>query len=389
MPVSADWPGISSVVGEIYDSAIDPAHWPKALKSMCRLIGATHGAITTLNHEQRTIKFASAWGGDPIWMERLAKYAPLMPFYRLLPLLEVGDALNTSDMIERLGEPDALNGPFFKEWAEPAGFRDVAGSVILRSGTDIGMFTLHTPVSRDYVGSHDLAIARLLAPHVRRAVLISDLLEMRSHASATFEATLDMLSVAVVLTGPDLRVLYANPSAIKLFRSNGSLGSKGDKLRTSSPNADLALASAVYRGSTKEWQLGYGGVAVPITSHDGSRAIAHVLPLNSGPLRTGMAGSATTAVFLTSSGATAQPPFEALAGLFDLTPTEARVMLGVASGKNRAQIATSMSIAEETVKTHLARIFLKTHTKDQSGLARLVSSMTSPATAGSRPTDNF
>jgi DNA-binding CsgD family transcriptional regulator len=74
----------------------------------------------------------------------------------------------------------------------------------------------------------------------------------------------------------------------------------------------------------------------------------------------------------------APPPVEALAALYDLTPTEARVMVEIASGKNRAATALALGIADSTVKTHLARVFEKTGTSEQPELAKLVASLTPP-----------
>ena len=72
------------------------------------------------------------------------------------------------------------------------------------------------------------------------------------------------------------------------------------------------------------------------------------------------------------------PAVAALAALYELTPTEARVLVAIASGKNRAAAAVALGIADSTVKTHLTRIFEKTGTSEQSELAKLVASLTPP-----------
>jgi DNA-binding CsgD family transcriptional regulator len=102
-----------------------------------------------------------------------------------------------------------------------------------------------------------------------------------------------------------------------------------------------------------------------------------VLPLKSGKLRPGLSLGAVAAVFITGP-AEITPPFEALAALYDLTPAEARVLVEIASGKNRVESAAALGIADSTVKTHLARIFEKTATSEQSELTRLVARLTLP-----------
>ncbi|MGE0341326.1 MAG: helix-turn-helix transcriptional regulator, partial [Xanthobacteraceae bacterium] len=73
---------------------------------------------------------------------------------------------------------------------------------------------------------------------------------------------------------------------------------------------------------------------------------------------------------------------ETLIALFDLTPTEARVMVEISKGKNRSETAALLGIAPSTVKTHLSRVFEKTQTSKQYEIARLVARLTPPISSG-------
>jgi DNA-binding CsgD family transcriptional regulator/PAS domain-containing protein len=375
---------LASVIGKIYDSAVDPALWPGALEAACGLIGATLGSIGIYDFQRKSVSWASQWGGDPYWMELYAqKYAPMMPFWQTMNLYEVGEITNTRGLVERLGssEEEFLQSRFFKEWAKPAGYRDVAACTIMRSEHQLGAFQMHTPPTRDLVGPKEMAIAALLIPHVRRAVTISDLLNMRSIATAAFESTLDALAVAVVLVDADGRIRHANAAARAMMNAGDPILSHHGELRAGSSQATTVLATAIKRAATNETELGLAGIGVPVAGADGQPAIAHVLPLKSGTLRPDLSLGAIAAVFITPAQQTALPPAEALAALYELTPTEARVLLEIASGKNRAAAAESLGIADSTVKTHLARVFEKTHTSEQSELAKLVATMTPPIVA--------
>lgn len=378
---------LSTAIGKIYDSAIDPALWPEALEACCGLIGATLGAINLYDLQDQKKNFTARWGGDPYWIELLqSKYIKLDPFWEIYPTFEVGDVANTATLLKRLGaeEEDIRKLPFFTDWAEPAGYRDVAAGVLLRNSTRSGTFELHTPPTRDLVGPTELAIAALLNPHMRRAATIGDLLDMRSLATSAFEATLEVLSAAVVLVDASSRILYSNQSARTMFSAGDPVMSQRGVLVARETSATTAIRDAIARAAQDESELGYGGIGVPVRSRDPQTAlhsVAHVLPLKSGMLRPGLSLGAAAAVFITPSAENAAPPFEALAALYDLTPTEARVMIEIASGKNRATSATALGIADSTVKTHLARVFDKTRTSEQPELAKLVASLTSPAVA--------
>jgi DNA-binding CsgD family transcriptional regulator/PAS domain-containing protein len=379
---------LSDVIGKIYDSAVDPALWPLALEGACGLIGAAMGSLATYDLRRKSASWATQWGGDPYWLKLYEeKYAAMMPFWPALEFEEVGSIKNTSDMVEAIGgnEAEIRNSQFFTEWAQPAGLRDVAACVVAKVENKTAIFQLHTPPTRELVGPRDIAIANLLYPHVRRAILIGDLLDMKSIASAAFESALDTLAIAVVLCDAHGRIRHANAAAQTMLSAGAPIMSHEGELRASSPQATLSLTTAIARAASNESQIGHAGIGVPVTGPGGRPAIAHVLPLKSGALRPDLAPGAVAAVFVTPAQSNALPPVEALAALYELTPAEARVLVEIASGKNRAAAAQALGIADSTVKTHLTRVFEKTGTSEQSELAKLVASLAPPVAAQQTP----
>jgi DNA-binding CsgD family transcriptional regulator len=59
--------------------------------------------------------------------------------------------------------------------------------------------------------------------------------------------------------------------------------------------------------------------------------------------------------------------------LFDLTPAEARLAVGLAQGATFADLAVRFGVSENTLKTQLAQVFLKTETASQRDLMRRLS----------------
>jgi len=384
MKVDIDPETLSSVIGKIYDSAVDPALWPAALESMCGLIGGTFGYIGLFDTHNRTMTLPCYWGGDAEMVRSYEKLVPQSPFWDVMAQYQIGQIAFTSDLIEKLGvtEDDVLNSSFFQQWAQPYALRDVAAGVFINAGGQIGSVNLHTPPTRELVGPRDLAVMELLLPHARRAVTIGGLIETKSTASAAFEATLDALTSAVILVDAEGRILQANQAAQNMFSAGGPILSLHGELATHQADATNALRTAIGHAATNESELGYGGIGVPVRNRSGempfAHSIAHVFPLKAGKLRPGLSLGAVAAVFVTPAQGVSAPPVEALAALYDLTPSEARVMIEIASGKNRAATAIALGIADSTVKTHLARVFEKTGTSEQPELAKLVASLTPP-----------
>ena len=376
---------LSRVIGLIYDCAIDPERWPVALEAMCGLVGATLGSIAVHNPTLRSTQYTKCWGANPDWPEwiRLYEetYSAVMPFHGIMPFMDLDEPLNTELLIKASGRNDFYETPFYKEWAEPAGLKDVVTMILIRNEKRFCVLGMHTPIGADLVGARQLEIGRLLAPHVRRAVLISDLLDMRALEASSVKSTLDLLSSAVVLTDGEAQVIHANTAARAMLACGDPIQITFDKLTVRNDDAANALRKAIARAANSESEMGSSGIGVPVPFADGRPAIAHVLPLATPPLRSQLAPSVKAAVFISTTDA-AMPPVEALAALFELTPAEQKVLASVLAGRNQMETAEHLSIAESTVKTHLGRIFSKTGTTNQSELSKLADRLAVPAKIG-------
>ncbi len=64
--------------------------------------------------------------------------------------------------------------------------------------------------------------------------------------------------------------------------------------------------------------------------------------------------------------------------LFDLTDTEAKFASALASGSSLTEAADAQGVRISTARTHLARIFQKTNTRQQSQLVSLLRSAALP-----------
>jgi len=60
----------SIIVGTIYDCALDPALWPKALREVCLVSNFAAGTIDVTELSSRSNRFRQYWNYDPYWVER-------------------------------------------------------------------------------------------------------------------------------------------------------------------------------------------------------------------------------------------------------------------------------------------------------------------------------
>ena len=140
-----------------------------------------------------------------------------------------------------------------------------------------------------------------------------------------------------------------------------------------------ALVDAVVLANGDEALIGRRGFGVPIRRPGGDPAILNVLPLKHGVLRSGLSPSAVAGIFIAPATASHPAPERALAALFDLTPSEARMFSQIAAGRTIAEAAVALHIAPSTARSHLHQIFGKTATRRQADLVRLATSLSSIA----------
>jgi DNA-binding CsgD family transcriptional regulator len=263
---------------------------------------------------------------------------------------------------------------FFREWAEPNGFVDSCSSCLMKSPTRFAMATCLLPrlaTARDY------DLGRLFAPHLRRAVLISDLLDSQRLVVEERANTIDQLRVGVLIADSRCRITYANAAAEAMFAAGDPIRSTGGILSTRTTATTVVLRHAVEQGCREETSLGGSGIGIPALREDGSAAVIHILPLER---RTGWRGDRTpsVAVFVATSEHLSSISGGAIAALFNLTTTEAQVLEKIAAGETAKKIAVQMGIAVSTVRTHLLRILDKTGTRRQAELVKLVHELSLP-----------
>ena len=291
------------------------------------------------------------------------------------PLRTVGDVATLTMLC---GDRESLAHDFYVRWVKPSGFRDMIGVLVLKSGKRTAWFSVaRTEVQSPYCDD-DVALIEAITPHLCRAFMLADTLEMRSVMLRNLERTVDSLATGVILT--DKRgVTYMNTSAKALVDSGDAIRIKDNKLCPAKARDAGMLDHALSQSLAGIASPATGSYAVAIPRADRPGVLANVLPLSwrdaPNPLAS-MTGAA--AVLIQDPCQAPQFESEALARLYGLTPMELRVSLEIARGQTLPDIASALGITINTLKTHLKHIFAKTGVTRQGDLMRLIMLSSSP-----------
>jgi len=104
--------------------------------------------------------------------------------------------------------------------------------MVLRERDRIGAISLPRHESAGAVTDRDLQVIELLAPHLRRAVAISDIINMQTIKIGTFESTFDLLEAGVLFVDVDCKVIDANRGARAMLEKGSPTQSVHGQLKT-------------------------------------------------------------------------------------------------------------------------------------------------------------
>jgi DNA-binding CsgD family transcriptional regulator/PAS domain-containing protein len=375
--MTSDEIAISQLIGDIYDAALDPTLWPRALEGTCRFVRGCGSRIMWQDAANNAGGIFHTFGDDPhyarLYFER---YADLNPLFPASAFVEPGEVMSTGDLMPMA---EFVNTRFYKEWVQPQGFVDVVVANLEKSTTSAASFSVTRGERDGLVDDEARRRMKLLVPHVQRAVVISHLVERNATEAAALADTLGRIATAVFLVDAAGRIVFANAAAESVLASKNLFRSFADGLVALEPEADRALHDVFAAAGRGDVAVGIRGVAVPLRITHAERWFAHILPLGSGARQhVGAPHGAVAALFVRQAGLDTPSALETLAKLYQLTASEVRVLQAVVDIGGVQAIAQALGISQPTVKTHLHNIFQKTATKRQSELVKLVAGSASP-----------
>jgi DNA-binding CsgD family transcriptional regulator/PAS domain-containing protein len=362
---------LSSLISEIYDCALNSTYWNS---TMTRIAGFTNAAYAT-------IALAEHGASNPVIVAHSQldcdKLNSLNEAFGLdTPGVQQAILGKLDVPVSALGlmsEADLQGSRFYREWLAPQGLRDGCVVKFSHTANRLGFATFATRISRNLISSEERRFIQILSPHMRRAAIMGNLLDQSVDSISAYSSVLDCIASPVFMTDGDGRVCHMNTAAQQVLSQGRGVVLSNNILVATSPFSKSLFADALARVSTKEG--GHSQVTVPMTSPGQAPIVAYILPLSRNKMGRTCA-TAKVVVFLCLGEPMVHPSETLLMSLFDLTPAEARVMKLAGCGRQIFDISAEIGSSENTVKTHLSRVYSKTATARQAELVALTARLT-------------
>jgi DNA-binding CsgD family transcriptional regulator/PAS domain-containing protein len=368
----------SKVVEAIYDCALEPERWQPTICMIAELLESQRCSLGVHDYTRGSNDLAVQLGWEDQYWWRLHEeiYSRLSPFFAPMQLLPVGTVATQSTLVN---EKEFLESRYYQEWVKPQGLQDMIGVKALQTEQRAGFLVANRTVKCPRYGEREVRLLSLLAPHVCRAITISDALNLKTIRSEALEATLNALTTGVYLADQLGRIIYMNRAAERQINSGKVLRIENNRLTAYDRLARGMLVTAIDEAISDEAAMPASGFSLALPAREGAGLVATILPLSRGERRN-LCGAFAASVAIFVQDPVVVPPFpgEAFAKLYGLTGSELRVLLAMAPGLSVKEAAEVLGIGENTAKTHLQHIYDKTGTSKQTELLHLFMSSSPP-----------
>jgi DNA-binding CsgD family transcriptional regulator/PAS domain-containing protein len=369
---------LTRLIAHIYDAALDSTLWPDVLPGIAEFANGRSPGLLAKDSTKRHVNAHWHAGIDPDFMRLYAEtYSKLGPV-ATSACGQVGEIFAAPDLVPY---DEFCGSRFYREWAAPQGWIDVAVAVIDRSATGCAYLTIARDDASGMVDDTMRERMALVVPHVRRAVLIGRAIEFKQAETAAFADILDGLSAGFFLVDANGRIAHANAAGHDMLSADDFLRSVGGRLVARDADADRTLRETAAASAAGD-DIGMKAIALPLSARNGERYVAHLLPLSAGTRRrTATAHGATAALFVRKATMDQPSSPEAIGKTYNLTPAELRVLLAIVEIGGVPEVADALGVAESTIKTHLGRLFEKTGAGRQADLVKIVAGFSAPLVA--------
>jgi DNA-binding CsgD family transcriptional regulator len=320
------------------------------------------------------------WGHNPHYVTLYAEtYAGLNPMLPAQLFFPAGDIYDMADIISYA---EMRQTRFYKEWLDPQGYVDFVGCNLEKTATSVAPIAVVRHRRDGIVDDEARRRMRLVAPHVRRAILIGKVIDLNKVEAAALADALDGLAAGMFLVDARAHIVHANVSGRAMLAQRAVMHAAGGQIVANDPQIDRTLRDVLAKAARGDAALGVEGIAVPFPANDGADHVAHILPLTSAARRPAAASyGAVAAIFVQKARLDLQSPLEIVSRRYRLTAGEMRVLIALMNVGKVADVSQILGISEGTVRNHLHRLFEKTGTVRQADLVKLIGGFASPLIA--------
>jgi hypothetical protein len=315
------------LIAAIYDAIIDPSRWDEIVR---RIITATKSVSGGLFLQQKdAAHLLATHNSDPFYEKAFVDF-----WHKHNPFAVIGVTTAPGELRSgtHITQTDAFRASaYFNEFMRPQGWYDDIGVCLLRGPNSFGHLVVHRSPDAIWVEPKEWHLLETLAPHLKRAAEVHQLLARERSAKESLGAAVAAAGFAVFLLTKDCRVIFANAKAEDLVRCGTGLRYERRRLAAATPALTQRLRALARDGARPDRADGeIGGTLELPRGDDRPPLVAHVFPLVANrTVSIFDIERPATAVFVVDPSADLGAQIRRFGARFGLTPAETRVVGGI------------------------------------------------------------
>lgn len=364
----------NDLLRELYSAASDPSRWQSFLECVKAEMGGTACGILVRNDRAGEVgEHAVSIGIQESFVKAYKQYYSSINFvYDAAIALAPNDYVGTLQRAVNVEE--YRRSEIYNDYARPQDLFHQCCAILAHKGNYSAAISFMRPEREGEYGDEHVQLLSLLAPHMRQAFQLHNMLRHLEASNDGLSVALDRSETAVFLLDGIGRLQRANEAGYKLLSDGDALVLRNGCLRPWQA-ADAAgferlvkLACVTGAGCS-----GSPGGLMLLHRKEGRPLHCEMVPFHSDSLFHGVDPAGILFVHKPDGKMSSRAP--ALRALYKLTPTEARLSDLLAHGLELREAADHMHVSFETARSQLKKVLAKTGTNRQTELIRLLLSL--------------
>jgi len=363
---------VSGILDAVYDSAVFPERWPKALDRLgqaldCRCVALIERNLRTLEARVETSgvdassqhEFLNVWSSRDLVRLRTRSWRP--------------GAVELDRQI--VPKAELLASDYYNGFMKPRDMHAVMRLTLAHHNRFLTIISLVRPRSVDEFDAPAIEQCQMLMPHLQRAANMRFLSDGAAAMLGGVSDVADRSVTAVLLLAQDGRVKFANKAARAMAAAADAFLLRHDQFEIPDRNDDAVFQRLVAgaTGALQDIAAPRGGVIRLARRSNKTSYAVTVAPVRREMLWAGHEPMAL--VLIADPDVTPIPSAETLHRLFGFSAAETRVAERLMMGDTPEQAAAFLHVKTTTTRWHLASMFRKTGTNRQAELVRLMLSL--------------
>lgn len=357
---------IDTLVSLLDEASLDADRWREPFDHLVRMIDGAGFHFLGWDPALHVSPFSAVSGS---WCEFIAGYhegwGKIDPHMRATALAPVGQWLVSHQQFDKRF---VSRSEYYQDFLLPNRVRHLMGTSLLRSGGIDVVAALGRSVGDAPFSVDDVGLIKRVTPHLQRAVKVHMRTAELRERVAMGEAALNAMDSGVFAVDRTGQIVFANKCAEAMLRSASVLRSRLGCLGATVADDDSALRAVVSRVS-----LSRAPQSLRVRSATGPAADSCAMTVIALPqVNKVQAAFNHPDLLVLVNNPTQRQACTAgdLMAVYAMTPAEARLAIGIASGLDLQGYAAQAQVSLTTVRAQLKTIFGKTGVRRQSELVR-------------------